>query len=208
MGKESVTQRREKKKIQATRNTCLVAHISSFLWREEATKTKATRWKHSFSSYYLSPYTVTFVLLFWSRNWMHTLVAIMKPCQLAIFFKNEGENGSKWNTHTWYWRRRWWSGAPLPWPCFVRRTQSFQRPAADPRRWTWGCCPPGSASRHFPGAGRCEASRSWCQPDRWPRSVAWRCGRARHPGTWAPWWTGWQQPGWTELEGERGKEGK
>lgn len=62
-------------------------HIQ-FPWerrRGEATKNKATRWKHSFSSYYLSSYTVTFVLLFWSRNRTHTLVAIMKPCQLAIF---------------------------------------------------------------------------------------------------------------------------
>lgn len=31
--------------------------------RGEATKNKATRWKHSFGSYYLSSYTVTFVLL-------------------------------------------------------------------------------------------------------------------------------------------------
>lgn len=31
---------------------------------EEATKNKATRWKHSFSSHYLSSYTGTFVLLF------------------------------------------------------------------------------------------------------------------------------------------------
>lgn len=93
----------------------------------------------------------------------------------------------------------------------MRRTQSFLRPAADPQQWTWDCCPPGSASRCFACAGRCEAIYMWHQLDRWPRSVAWRCGHARHPGTWAPWWTGWRQPGWTELEegkGERKWESK
>lgn len=114
-----------------------------------------------------------------------------------------------WNTHTWYWRRHLWSGARLRWLCSVQRTQSFLHPAADPQQWTWGCCLPGSASRCLPWAGHWEASCNWCQPDRWPRSVAWRCGRAEHPGTWAPWWTGLLQPGWTELEKEAGEtEGK
>lgn len=53
-----------KEKTEATRNTCLVANRSSFLWsggKREATKSEATRWKHSSGSCYLSSYTATFV---------------------------------------------------------------------------------------------------------------------------------------------------
>lgn len=148
---------------------------------------------------------------FWCRNRTHTLAAIRKSCQLAIFTQlgwleqRACEKGLKSNTHTWYWRKRWWSGVSLPWPGFVRRTQSCLRPAADPRQWTWGCRPPGGAARCFPAAGRCEASCNWCRLDRWPRSVTWRCGRAEHPGIWAPWWTGWRQSERTKLEKEESK---
>lgn len=72
MGKRTVTQQRGKKRerererrYRATRNTCLVANVSSFLrGGVGGTENKATRWQHSWGSYYLSSYTVTFVWRF------------------------------------------------------------------------------------------------------------------------------------------------
>lgn len=131
---------------------------------------------------------------FGSRNRTHELGATVKLCHLANFTRRE-------TTHTWCWRRRWWSGAFRPWPRSRRRTQSCRHPAAGRQRWTWGCCPPGSGARCSPGCGRRGASCMTRRLGRWPRSAAWRCARAGHPGTWAPWWTGWRRPQQTELVG-------
>lgn len=219
MGKETCyTTEKKKKKIRATRNTCLVANISSFLEREGEGKPQRTRQQGgNIPSAHTTCHLILWLLFcfFDPETGRTPLLPLWNPVswqfslgRVFIFPTVEGENSLKWNTHTWYWRRHLWSGAPRQSTCFVPRTQSSQRPAAGPRRWTWGCYPPGSASRRFPGAGRCGASRIWRQTDRWPRSVAWRCARARHPGTWAPWWTGWQQPGRTELEEEREGRGE
>lgn len=68
MGKRTVTQQRGKKereKIQGNKKHMLGGKRIQFPERVGgSTENKATRWQHSWGSYYLSSYTVTFVWRF------------------------------------------------------------------------------------------------------------------------------------------------